>query len=121
MPWVVTQPTYGKFENERRVIDAAADQSDEVFMDVVDLAPGVSPDGRAIIFRMSGLKRDVECAITREALEECFWLPTGADGARMLKTFADGRQRIIAAAERKLRARPDQSVQLTIADFLAKR
>ncbi|CAE6816159.1 hypothetical protein R75461_05880 [Paraburkholderia nemoris] len=90
-------------------------------MDVVDLAPGVSPDGRTIVFRLSDHQREVECAITREALVVCFWLPADADSDRMLKTFADGRQRIIAVAERRMRARPDQTIELAIADFLAKR
>lgn len=49
------------------------------------------------------------------------WLPAGADNVRMLKTFADGRERIVAVAERRMRARPDQTVELTIADFVAKR
>lgn len=75
-------------------------------MNIADLAAGVSPDGRAI---------------TRETLEECFWLPASADSARMLKTFADGRQRIVAVAERRMRARPDRTIQLTIGDFLGKR
>lgn len=90
-------------------------------MAAVDVAPGVSPDGRAIIFRLSDRRRDIVCAITREALEEYFWLPAGADEVRMLKTFADGRQRILAVAERKMRVRPDQPVRLTIDDFLTKR
>ena len=90
-------------------------------MDVADLAARVSQDGRAIVFRLSDHQREVECAITRETLEECFWLPAGADGVHMLKTFADGRQRIVAVAERRMRARPDQTIQLTIADFLTKR
>ncbi|MGY6258693.1 DUF1488 family protein [Paraburkholderia caledonica] len=90
-------------------------------MDVVDLTPVVPPDGRTIVFHLSGRQREVECAITREALVECFWLPADADSDRMLKKFADGRQRIIAVAERRMRARPDQTIELTIADFLAKR
>jgi hypothetical protein len=89
-------------------------------MDIVDLAPGVSPDGHSVIFLLSCHQRAVECAITRETLEECFWLPAGADSARMLKTFSDGRQRIVAVAERRLRVRPDQNIRLTITDFLAK-
>lgn len=90
-------------------------------MNTADLAAGVSPDGRAIVFWLSDHQREVECAITRETLEECFWLPASADSARMLKTFADGRQRIVAVAERRMRARPDRTIQLTIGDFLGKR
>jgi hypothetical protein len=90
-------------------------------MDDFDLTPGVSQDGRSIVFRLLNKQREVECAITRETLEECFWLPAGADDARMLKTFVDGRQRIAAVAERRMRARADRTIQLTVADFLAKR
>nr|WP_168789044.1 DUF1488 family protein [Paraburkholderia aromaticivorans] len=90
-------------------------------MEVADLAAGAPSDGRAIAFRLSDHRREVECAITRETLEECFWLPAGADSARMLRAFADGRQRIIAVAERRMRARPEQTIQLTIADFLGRR
>ena len=90
-------------------------------MDVVDFVAGVSSDGSAIAFRLSGRIGDVECAITREALEVHFWLPVGADASRMLRTFADGRNRIVAVAERKMRARPGQPVRLNSHDFSAKR
>ncbi|MDR3571892.1 MAG: DUF1488 family protein [Candidatus Pacebacteria bacterium] len=90
-------------------------------MDVLDFVPSVSADGSRITFRLSDRIGSVECAITREALEAYFWLPLGAGEVRMLKTFADGRERIIAVAERKMRARPDQPVRLTTADFLDKR
>jgi Tol biopolymer transport system component len=90
-------------------------------MDVRDFAPSVSPDGSKIVFRLSERTGFAECAISREALEAHFWLPAGADEVRMLNTFADGCERIIAVAERKRRARPDQPVRLTIADFVAKR
>ncbi|SOE98088.1 Protein of unknown function [Burkholderia sp. OK233] len=90
-------------------------------MDVVDFAPTVSPDGRAIIFHLSDRHREVEGEITRETLEEYFWLPGDADEVRMLKTFADGRQRILAVAERKMRVRPEQPVRITVDDFLTKR
>jgi hypothetical protein len=39
----------------------------------------------------------------------------------MLRTFADGRNRIVAVAERKMLARPDQPVRLTGNDFMTKR
>jgi hypothetical protein len=90
-------------------------------MDVVDFAAGVSSDGSEIAFRLPGRIGGAECAITREALEVHFWLPVGADTSRMLRTFADGRNRIVAVAERKMLARPDQPVRLTGNDFMAKR
>lgn len=55
--------------------------------------------------------------ISREALEAQFRLPGDADPVRMLKTFADGRRRMIAVAERKLRLRPGEPVRLTAVDF----
>lgn len=73
-------------------------------MDVLDFAPSVSPDGSKIAFRLSERIGSADCAIVREALEAHFWLPPGADEVRMLKTFADGCERIIAVAERKVRA-----------------
>ncbi|MFM0670631.1 DUF1488 family protein [Paraburkholderia sediminicola] len=90
-------------------------------MDVSELTPDVAPDRREIVFRLSGQRVDVACAITREALEEHFWLPAGADQVRMLKAFADGRRRIIAAAERKIRLRPSEPVRLGVDDFMIKR
>jgi hypothetical protein len=54
----------------------------------------------------------------RAALEEHFWLPAGADPARTLKAFEDGRNRIVAVAQRKLLARPDEPLWLTVNDFL---
>ncbi|WP_328807410.1 DUF1488 family protein [Paraburkholderia elongata] len=65
----------------------------------------MSPDGSKIAFRSSERTGFAECVISREALEAHFWLPPGADEVRTLKTFADGRERIIAVAERKMRAR----------------
>jgi hypothetical protein len=90
-------------------------------MDVLDFAPSVSPDGSKIAFRSSERTGFAECVISREALEAHFWLPPGADEVRTLKTFADGRERNIAVAERKIRARPDQPVRIAIADFLGTR
>jgi hypothetical protein len=85
----------------------------------------ISPQARrqteAIAFRLSGRIGDAECAITREALEVHFWLSVGADASRMLWTFVDGRNRIVAVAERKMRARPGQPVRLNSHDFSAKR
>lgn len=84
---------------------------------MIEAVPSVSADGRAVIFQLSSRGRDLECAVTREALEEHFWLQRGAGEARILKTFADGRKRITAIAERKMLARPGEKVLLTIDDF----
>ena len=74
-----------------------------------------------IAFRLSGPRSEVACAITREAPEAQFWLPGDADRVRMLKAFADGRRRIIAVAERKVRLRPGEPVRLTADDFQIRR
>ncbi|MDR6470958.1 hypothetical protein ABIE53_004584 [Burkholderia sp. OAS925] len=89
-------------------------------MEIIELEPSVSPDGRAVIFQLSARGRELECAVTREALEQYFWLQRGAAEDRMLKTFADGRKRITAVAERKMLARPGEKVLLTISDFAAR-
>ncbi|MFL9921644.1 DUF1488 family protein [Paraburkholderia fungorum] len=90
-------------------------------MDVLDFVPSVSADGSRITFRLSERIGSAECAITREALEAHFWLPVGADASRMLRTFVDGRNRIVATAERKTRARPGHPIRLTSHDFATKR
>ncbi|MGQ7932612.1 DUF1488 family protein [Paraburkholderia sp. D1E] len=70
-------------------------------MEVLDRAPAVSPNGRAVVFVLSIRGREVEGAIARDALEEHFWLPRSADATRTLKTFENGRNRIVAVAQRK--------------------
>ena len=87
-------------------------------MEVLDRAPAVSPDGRAVVFKLSARGRDVEGAVARAALEEHFWLPPDADAARTLKTFENGRNRFVAVAQRKLLARPDEPLWLTVNDFV---
>ncbi|QQC67988.1 DUF1488 family protein [Paraburkholderia ginsengisoli] len=89
-------------------------------MEVIDRAPAVSPDGRTVVFMLSIRGREVEGAIARDALEELFWLPRSADQARTLKAFENGRNRIVAVAQRKSLARPDESLWLTVNDFLTR-
>ncbi|MFM0175604.1 DUF1488 family protein [Paraburkholderia sediminicola] len=89
-------------------------------MEVLDRAPAVLPDGRAVVFMLSIRGREVEGAIARDALEEHFWLPRSADETRTLKTFENGRNRIVAVAQRKLLARPDEPLWLTVNDFLTR-
>ncbi|MGF6851403.1 hypothetical protein [Paraburkholderia sp. CI3] len=57
----------------------------------------------------------------RAALEAQFWLPGDADQVRMLNAFADGRRRIIAVAERKIRLHPGVPVRLTADHFEIRR
>ncbi|MFM0400881.1 DUF1488 family protein [Paraburkholderia aspalathi] len=90
-------------------------------MDVLDFAPRVSADGSRIDFRLSDRIGTVGCAITREALKVHFGLSPCADASRTLETFSDGRKRIFAVAERKMRARPGHPVRLTSDDFVTGR
>jgi hypothetical protein len=90
-------------------------------MEIVELEPRLSADGRAINFVLPARGRELECAITREALEQHFWLQPSAGEARILKTFEDGRKRIVAVAERKLLAHPAEKLVLMSADFEARR
>lgn len=89
-------------------------------MQVLDRAPAVSPDGRTVVFMLSIHGREVEGAIARDALEDHFWLPRSADPARTLKAFENGRNRIVAIAQRKLLARPDEPLWLTASDIVVR-
>jgi hypothetical protein len=89
-------------------------------MEVLNRAPAVSPDGRAVVFMLSIRGREVEGEIARDALEEHFWLPRSADAKRTLKTFENGRDRIVAVAQRKLLTRPDEPLRLTVNDFVTR-
>jgi hypothetical protein len=63
--------------------------------------PSVVDGGHSVAFELVAAGRDVKCTMSREALQHYFWLQPDADDARMLKTFNDGRHRIVAIAERK--------------------
>jgi hypothetical protein len=71
-----------------------------------------------VVFAISCQGRLVECGISREALVQCFWAPTDASEQRLLQAYEDGRQRIIAVAERKARALTREPVILTVTDFV---
>jgi len=77
----------------------------------------LSADGKLVVFVVSARSHSTQCSISRDALERHFWLPAGANDTRTLKTFADGRPRIVAAAERRLRVSAGVSIALTAADF----
>ncbi|WP_042301169.1 DUF1488 family protein [Paraburkholderia kururiensis] len=86
-------------------------------METLEREPGVSPDGRTVVFFLSSRGRDIECAITRDALEQHFWVQPGDSELRVLKAFTDGRKRIVAVAGRKVLTHPGERVVLTVADF----
>jgi hypothetical protein len=74
-------------------------------------------DGTAVVFPILVGGREVRFLLTRDALEQFFWLPPDANEARVLKAFADGRNRILAlAARRAMRAKAD-SLKLMASDF----
>ena len=90
-------------------------------MEAIELAPSVAPDSRSVIFTLSIQGREVECSVSREALEQHFWVQPGACDTRILRAFADGRKRIMAVAERKILAHSGERVVLTAADFGVRR
>jgi hypothetical protein len=89
-------------------------------VEALEAPPSVAPDNRSVIFTLSTHGREVECSVSREALEQHFWVQPGASDTRILKAFADGRKRITAVAERKLLAHSDGRIVLTAADFEAR-
>jgi hypothetical protein len=85
--------------------------------DTLTTEPCVSSDGRVVAFVAFFRNQSVQCSITRDALERHFWLPAGANEARVLKAFADGHQRITAAVERRMLKRTGVPIALSAADF----
>ncbi|CAN7771226.1 DUF1488 family protein [Caballeronia sp. LjRoot31] len=87
-------------------------------MDTLSVAEIVlATDGAAVEFPIFVGGREVRCLLTRDALEQFFWLPPDANEARVRKAFADGRNRIFALAVRRaMRAKTD-SLKLTASDF----
>ncbi|AXF06123.1 DUF1488 family protein [Paraburkholderia hospita] len=77
----------------------------------------LSADGKLVLFVKSARNQSVQCSISRETLEQHFWLPAGANDVRTLKAFADGRQRITAAAERRTLKSTGAPIALTATEF----
>ena len=73
--------------------------------------------GLAVAFEFIAAGQVVKCTVSRESLQYYFWLQPGADDAHVLKIFNDGRQRIVAVAERKARRLGAASIHLEAADF----
>ncbi|MDN7904266.1 DUF1488 family protein [Burkholderia diffusa] len=59
---------------------------------------------------LSNCGQAVACRVAREVLERHFGAPPGASEARILQTFAEGRGRLVAMAERKMLAYGDGPV-----------
>ncbi|WP_175983296.1 DUF1488 family protein [Caballeronia zhejiangensis] len=79
--------------------------------------PRLLDNRRGVAFFLERSSGQVECVISLEALEAHFWLPQGADEAKVLKHFCDGYRRIQAIAERKSLIRPTGTLQLNPHDF----
>ena len=86
-------------------------------MEGLELSPSLALDGRSVRFMLSIRGDDFECTMSREALEQHFWLQSGASEMRVLKAFEDGRRRIMAVAARKALARGGERIVLSVADF----
>ncbi|MBC8752383.1 hypothetical protein OKW43_005723 [Paraburkholderia sp. WC7.3g] len=85
--------------------------------DTLAAAPCLSSDGKAVVFVVSVRNQSVQCSISRDALQQHFWLPAGATEARVLTAFADGQQRITATVERRMLKRAGVPIVLSAADF----
>lgn len=68
-----------------------------------EILPRVSPDQESIIFKITLCDSQVECEVSRTALEQWFWLPPTASNERMLRAYMNGANRIAAVATRKAR------------------
>lgn len=77
----------------------------------------VSADKKLVIFVAHIRGRAAQCSISRDALEQHFWAPTGGDDAHLLKAYLDGHKRIVAAVERRMLRAPDEPIKLNAADF----
>ena len=79
--------------------------------------PIVLDGGQAIAFTFLAVGREARGLVSRDALEQYFWLQPAADDSRMLKTFADGHSRIVAVARRLALRKGASEVRLDAADF----
>jgi len=79
--------------------------------------PVIVEGGLAVSFVVRVAGRNVSCTLSRAVLEHYFWLQNGAGDEQMLRTFANGRRRITAIAERKALRHSAASVRLDELDF----
>ncbi|OXC73812.1 hypothetical protein BSU04_35055 [Caballeronia sordidicola] len=87
-------------------------------MNATNLIEAIVVDGGlAVAFELIAAGRIVKCTVSRESLQDYFWLQSDADEARVLKIFNDGCHRIVAIAERKARRLAAASIRLEAADF----
>ncbi|MDR5804941.1 DUF1488 family protein [Caballeronia sp. LZ001] len=86
-------------------------------MDSMLMAPNLSDDGSVLTFTIVFRGRVVQCGITRDALVQYFRVPADAVEQRFLRAYENGRQRIHAIAERKIRASMHEPVIVSVSDF----
>jgi hypothetical protein len=79
----------------------------------------IAADRASVSFVAFSREHAIQCNITRKALEQCFWAPSGASDERLLKALSDGYERISARVHRKFLAHPSNSVHLDVTDFSA--
>ena len=77
----------------------------------------LSTNGQSVTFDIVVQKRAIGCSITRDALEQHFWLERGADEIHLTKAFGNGQRRIAAIAERKALAKGGSHILITADDF----
>ncbi len=91
---------------------------DERTMTTVNLGePVILDGGRAIAFTFLAVGCEARGQVSRDALEQYFWLQPAADESRMLKTFANGYSRIVAVACRLALRKGALEVRLDASDF----
>ncbi|QGZ67070.1 DUF1488 family protein [Paraburkholderia acidisoli] len=86
-------------------------------MEELSEVPRVLSDNSGVAFCITAGEASALCIISIQALEDCFWLPQGADPAHVLIAFGNGFNRIRAVAERKMRASASPKILLKPADF----
>lgn len=86
-------------------------------MNTSDIQLRILPGGQGVAFTIVWRGNNAECVVTREALEQHFWLEPNAPDERAIRIFLDGYKRLCAVAERKLLARHDSHVTVTAEDF----
>ena len=79
--------------------------------------PSLVENGQAVRFTVVTAGREVKALITRTALEQYFWLGPDASEGRVLRIFADGRQRITAVTQRVALRSGATEVRLDAEDF----
>jgi hypothetical protein len=73
-----------------------------------------------VVFTLPIRRRKAEAAAVRDTLEEQSWLPPDVDATGTRKIFECSSNRIAAVAPLRLLARPDETLRLTVNDFVTR-